>query len=163
MTFEPKLNLAPPKEEGLPDFSFEGVLITEVHNGDVLWQVFSDEASIFDEENYIQLDHSHGSVFENEREIVAFKAPLGLFYLSDNQLSLTDAESVLYFETNTMNIEAKELNWDLTQQEMIGEGLVFVQSDLITLSGETLYLDYHHNKVRLVNDVAATVNIKEEL
>jgi len=157
LTFEPTLNLAPEKEEGLPDFSFEDVDITEIEDGVMLWNVQAKKASIYENDNTIRLQESEGDVFENARKTVHFKAPLGRFSIDDESLYLIDAETVVFFPENTMNVNAHELTWNLKTNDMIGEGIVLVESNVISISGDRINVDYYNNHIVLDGDVSVNV------
>jgi LPS export ABC transporter protein LptC len=163
VTFEPNLNLAPPKEEGLPDFSFEDVLITEIDEGVVTWQVHASKASLFDSDNHIKLEQSVGDVFEGERKIVSFKSPLGTYSLESALLHLEEAESDVYFENRDVNVNAGTMEWDFNRREMSGEGIVLVESEFMSLAGEALSVDYETNTIKLFGNVNAMIRTEEPL
>lgn len=161
LTFEPEIPEIPEKEQGLPDFSFENVLITEINDGDILWQINAEQASIFEENQKIDLRHSSGDVFEEGEKIVSFQSPFALYSIHDSVMTWRDAISVLFFDTKQVHINAKYVNWNVLHRYMEGNQVELRDSNNLFVSGQRFSIDYENNNIKLNGDVFADITPKE--
>ena len=160
ITFEPEIPRIPEKEEGLPNFSFEQVLITEINDGDILWQINAEKASIFEETQEIDLRESSGDVFEDNQKIVSFQSPFALYSIGESIMTWKDAVSMLYFESKQVHVNAKQIKWNVAEQIMLGNHVELRDSNNLFVSGQRFSIDYEKNIIKLNGNVFADISSK---
>jgi hypothetical protein len=160
--YRPKLSMPPTKEAGLPDFSFEDVIVSHIYDGDLVWEVESDSAAIYKENNVVNMYDAQGDIYENDKPAVRFQAPVARIFMHESDMELSDATAEFYLETKKVTLFSKVLNWYAEVKQFVGREYVKVETEDIELVGEAFHVDIPVQRMKVAQNAKASIEVREE-
>lgn len=161
VVYQPKLSSPPKKQTGLPDFSFEDVIVSHIYDGDLIWEVESNSAAIFKEDNVVHMFEAKGDIYENAKPAVHFNAPVAKIFMHESDMELSDANAEFYLETKKVNLFSKVLNWYAEVKQFVGREYVKVKTDDIVLVGQSFHVDIPVKRMKVSGKAKASIEIRE--
>lgn len=159
--YQPKLSSPPLKEEGLPDFSFEDVIVSHIYDGDLVWELESDSADIRKEDNVVHMYDAKGEIYEGEKPAVNFEAPLAKIYMHESDMEMQDAHAEFFLETKRVTLFSNVLNWYAEVKQFVGRDYVKVKTDGIELVGEAFHVDIPVKRMKVAQNAKASIEVIE--
>lgn len=159
--YQPKLSTPPVKEEGLPDFSFEDVIVSHIYDGDLIWELESDSAAIHKKDNVVRMYDAKGDIFEGAKPAVHFRSPLAKIYMHESDMELMDADAEFFLETKKVVLFSKVLNWYAEVKQFVGREYVKVKTNDIVLVGEAFHVDIPVKRMRVAQNAKASIKVVE--
>lgn len=161
VVYQPTLIAPPIKEEGLPDFSFEHVVVSHIYDGDLIWELESDSADIRKDDNVVRMYEAKGEIYEDAKPAVHFQAPIAKIYMHESDMELSDANAQFFLETKRVELFSKVLNWYAEVKQFVGHEYVSVKTDDIELVGEAFHVDIPVKRMKVAQNAKAKIEVKE--
>jgi len=159
----PEITDLPEKKRGLPDFRFEDIVISEFDSGNSVWEINARQAHLYRDSDNSFLKGVAGTVYDDDKEIIAFEAPKAELNLNKSILRLIDVVASIKFDTLETNIKADELIWDGEKQSFEGRGQVQIESELGLMKGDYFLVSIPIRKIRLESNSEAHFNYTKTL
>ena len=155
--YEPNINLPEVVTEDRPDFSFEDVIVSQIDNGELIWEIHSNYAEINKSDKKVRLRKVQGKIFDNDKRIVTFNSPTAELGTDDSGMVLNNPKAIVYLPTQQLNIRTKNLVFNSTSRVFEGVGGVEVTTTYMRITGKRLMVDTQTKKIRIIEDAFAEI------
>ena len=140
-----------------PDFMFESVTFSYIHDGDLTWSFMAASASIDKVEQMTVLSSIEGDFYQDGLVVLQVSSPRGLLNMETSQLFLEKAEVLYVIRDQSVTLNASELTWDPEVLLFEGRGAVTVLSDSVALSGEYFSIDVVNQQLEMSENSRASI------
>jgi hypothetical protein len=138
-----------PKEDDVPDFKFENVIISHVNNGVVEMELNASSATIYRDSNKVHLKTAKGVFYFGAGDFFLLDSPSADYDMLTQAMQLEDASMAYLNQGTPLWVYSKWLQWNPEGQEIISE----TDSDLyfrdMKIKTRYLKLDLAENKMYL--------------
>jgi LPS export ABC transporter protein LptC len=120
-----------------PDFVFEDVVITQLYNGEPVWEMHSEKAQIDKKSDQALLENVNLDLFKNLESVIQLQSLTASLNINETDMYFKDASAnfVLEDSSKVIKLKASKLWWFADLQKFIGKEEVNIDSDGINLSG----------------------------
>ncbi|MSR88150.1 MAG: hypothetical protein EXS67_00660 [Candidatus Margulisbacteria bacterium] len=138
---EPNLPLPVGTSEKRADFAFEGVRLSQLELGQVVWTMVAQKATVEKKANRAILKDVTGVFYKKEVIVLSVVSPLCHLDMDASDLSLENSKAVFHVNDRQVLLEASQLDWHAGSQQFEGRGLVKIQSDGLVMKGDMFKVD----------------------
>jgi len=154
---EPNIPHPPAKGDSRPDWAFENVRFSLLENGEKVWEIESEVAEIYKKDHVATLQIMKGHIFDGDKAIVDFSAPVARIDIVNFNMEMTDASAEYHLSERTVFLETSNLKWDSAKQEFLALGNVAIVSEGLHLSGESFRVNIRTRKMTLEENSKAVI------
>ena len=132
-----------------PDYFFEDVVITQLFNGEQVWEMRSAKAQIDKKSEQVLLENIDLDLFKNLKSVVQMQSLSASMNMSDTDIYFEKASAnfVLEGTNKAIGIKADTLLWLADSQKFIGKENVKIISNRMSLSGTDFTADLPIRKI----------------
>lgn len=152
--YTPQLKSYPIKRDS-PDFQFHDVIISQLEEGILKWEIQADEAEIYNEKALLKMKMVSGDIYQNLEPMIRFIANASSYDISKNEMMLTRVH-VDFLSKPKFYLKSEELFFNVNQRIFIGKRHNKLSNAFLELSGENLYLDLLKQKLKMTDQAKAT-------
>ena len=157
LVFEPALPLMNKKKKGLPDFFFEGVVISQIDDGQLKWEIRSDKASIYKGKDQVDLINVDGNLFEKDESVVLFKSDGASLTIDSSDLNMNEVNATFNVQGKPYRLKSDTLNYESSIDRFIGKGNLVLKSHLLTVEGDYFQVELPVKRLLISNDARAKI------
>ena len=155
---DPNINPIELGDSNRPDFEFEGVKISQLDRGRRTWELHADHAQIHKQKQLTELTKISGNIFYGNKSAAQFSSPKAKLQLDSSQFNLENPTVEVVLNERLYTIRSKKLNWNGNRQQLRASGSVNLQTEGLTLSGDTFYVDIPIKKLVISQRGSAKIN-----
>ncbi len=146
---EPNLSLPVASSVKRADFEFEGVRLSQLELGHVVWSMVAEKATVEKKSNRATLRDVKGSFYQKDAVVLSLVSPLCHLDMDASDLSLENSKAVFHVNDRQVLLESSQLNWHAGAQQFEGRGLVKIQSDGLVMKGDYFNVDLPSQTLRV--------------
>ena len=150
----PNITNAPLNEHDA-DFKFYNVTISMHSNGKKQWTINASQSSIFNQSNSFFFHNVNGSLIGDATDVL-FSSPTGGYNMSTRKLKLVKTNAEIDFSTYKYFLTCDEIEIDARNNQMVGVGNLFINSEQLMLKGKKMMADLQKNRLEIVKHVEGT-------
>lgn len=139
--YKPKIDLGSYNSDHLPDFSFEEVLISQLVDGEMKWQLQADYAEIVKGNDQAKLSNSTGVIYSDGEDIIQFRSKEAEVELHSSSMRLNQAHADFKISDDVVALSADNILWNPDEKQFIGTNNIVLRSDLATVYGDYFYVN----------------------
>ncbi len=129
------------------DFVFEGVRISHLYDGKLVWVLNAAHATVDYETDRIVLTQTSGDFYEENERTVSFVADSSLFHIQASNLQLKNSEVLFYLDNAIVTLNARQIVWNSTAKTLSGRGDVRLNSRDMMMTGPLFEVSFPIQKM----------------
>ena len=138
---EPNLPLPVVADSDRPDFLFEGIRLSQLEEGKLVWEMTADVATVRKSDHVAHLSRVDGTFYTNGRPVFNVKGPSCVLDLKSSDLSLFRSNAVFFQTKKPVLLTATILRWISDEQRFFGTDGVTIKSPGFMIRGDYFYVD----------------------
>ena len=157
LTIKPENYNRENNKKNVPDFLFEGVTVTHIDNGEVMIEIQADQASLYRNNQDVELVNLLGRMMEKEQPSFIFLSPYGRIDFETGIITMSSVEGVLTKTNEYLGIKSENMVWFLNDQQGIGTGNVQVMHKSFVINADQFVIDKQVGTIEINENVKAIV------
>lgn len=147
---------APPEERRQPDTELDTARFTLYsEDGRTRWELGADKVQQFEDSSHVELTDVQAEVEEDGEQVLTLTAARGEV---DTRSGFLSFAGPIIVESSDRRLEANQLNWNESRNELIGYGDVVLERPGMTVTGESMIAQMDLNRVRVKGEAEAIYN-----
>jgi LPS export ABC transporter protein LptC len=140
-----------------PDFLFENVKMYQIDNGKTIWEIASEQAKIYKDQNKAFLVNIKCKMFQNKKVISNIKSPQAHIRLDNSDLELWHPLAKFNINQDIVLVKAKKLLWYAQPQTFIGDQDIYISSGPIEIFGDHLKVNLKRKTIKIKKNCLAFI------
>lgn len=149
------------KDENLPDFTFEGVHLTQFDNGVEKWTISAKRADVTTKTDLLKLQETTGNIYSSNGNKIMFDAVTLNYFIGEKRMEFHVASFNFFIGNKKFDMFSQVLDWDYVQNQFVGHSGVVLKHDNVVILGETFVADLPIKKLTVATKAHARLKVKQ--